>query len=155
PPRGGRASSRRGRGRRPRGLGARPASYGRRRAPPAGGSRVLPWRRGRVLGDAAHEEARRRRGRPLALLDAPDGFLALLDPLPEGVHVGTDLRGAPDVVVAFTRRRVVLARQLPKLGRAIHPDGMAWIAWPKRASKVPTDVTEDVVREEALALGLV
>ena len=55
----------------------------------------------------------------------------------------------------FTTGRAELARRLPALGRTVHPDGMLWIAWPKKASKVPTDVTEDVVRAEALPLGLV
>ncbi|HEX2303542.1 MAG TPA: hypothetical protein VHH57_07950 [Gaiella sp.] len=55
----------------------------------------------------------------------------------------------------FTTTRRELERRIEELGAAIHPDRMLWVAWPKRASKVPTDMTEDVVREVALPLGLV
>jgi hypothetical protein len=91
----------------------------------------------------------------VALLGAPDGFAATLEPLPDGVRVRTTTRGHLDLVVLFTTSRAELVRRLPPLGRAVHPDGMLWVAWPKKASKVPTDVTEDVVRAEALPLGLV
>ena len=60
-----------------------------------------------------------------------------------------------DVVLFFTTGRSDLERQIERLGAAIFPDRMLWIVWPKRASKVPTDVTEDVVREVALPIGLV
>ena len=59
------------------------------------------------------------------------------------------------MVVYFTKSRAAFRKRLPALARAIFPDGGLWIAWPKRASKVPTDMTEDVVREVALPLGLV
>jgi len=49
----------------------------------------------------------------------------------------------------------VLAREVPRLGRAVFPDASLWVAWPKKASGVPTDVTEDSIREVALPLGLV
>lgn len=55
----------------------------------------------------------------------------------------------------FTRSRRDLAARIDGLAAAIHPDRMLWVAWPKRASRVATDVTEDVVREVALPLGLV
>jgi hypothetical protein len=60
-----------------------------------------------------------------------------------------------DLVVCFVTERETLAERLEPLREAIRPAGMAWIAWPKRASKVPTTITEDVVRELALPLGLV
>jgi hypothetical protein len=88
-------------------------------------------------------------------VDAPAGFVQLLGPLPEGVRLKGSLRGGVDVAVCFVVERAVLRRRLRPLMRAIAPDGMAWIAWPKRASGVPTDITEDVVRDLALALGLV
>jgi hypothetical protein len=58
-------------------------------------------------------------------------------------------------VLCFVTARAELEARIQKLATAIHPDRMLWIAWPKRASKVPTDMTEDVVRDVALPLGLV
>jgi hypothetical protein len=91
----------------------------------------------------------------LAWLDAPEGFEATLGPLPGGVERAGGLDGHLDLVVCFVTEREVLADRLGPLKAAIRPAGMAWIAWPKRASKVPTTITEDVVRELALPLGLV
>jgi hypothetical protein len=91
----------------------------------------------------------------VALLGAPEGFDDTLGPLPDGVTVTRRLGGHRDVVVLFTTERAVLAAKLERLRAAIAPDGMLWVAWPKKAAKVPTDVTEDVVREVALPTGLV
>jgi hypothetical protein len=63
--------------------------------------------------------------------------------------------GTYDAIHAFTKSRAELAAGLPKLRRHLNSDGMIWISWPKKSSKVPTDVTEDVVRAEALKLDLV
>lgn len=60
-----------------------------------------------------------------------------------------------DVVHAFTKQRGEIEDSLGRLQDAIRRDGMIWVSWPKKASKVPTDVTEDVVRAEALKLDLV
>ena len=60
-----------------------------------------------------------------------------------------------DVVHFFTKERAALVAALPFLGGIIKPAGMIWVSWPKRASKVPTDVTEDVIRELALSMDLV
>jgi hypothetical protein len=94
-------------------------------------------------------------GTRAALLDAPDGFDATLGELPDGVEVATRLGGSFDLVVVFVTRRAQLERRLGALRRAIAPDGMVWVAWPKRASGVETDMTEDVVRDVALPTGLV
>jgi len=91
----------------------------------------------------------------LALIDAPEDFDATLGELPDEVDIRRSARGSADVLVYFTKSRAAFRKRLPVLGRAIFPDGGLWIAWPKRASKVPTDMTEDVVREVALPLGLV
>lgn len=64
-------------------------------------------------------------------------------------------RGGYDAVHAFTRRRAEIEGHLGDAEGSIRRDGMIWVSWPKKASKVPTDVTEDVVREEALKLDLV
>jgi hypothetical protein len=63
--------------------------------------------------------------------------------------------GEFDLIHAFTRSHGEIATGLAKLQKAIKPDGAIWVSWPKRASKIPTDVTEDVVRAEALKLDLV
>ena len=94
-------------------------------------------------------------GHVVAALGAPADFTAALGQLPAGVHVVHDLRGHRDVVVAFFSVRALFERRLAALTRAIFPDGGLWIAWPKKASKVATDITEDVVRAVALPTGLV
>ena len=93
-------------------------------------------------------------GGTFALVDPPDGAAALLDPLPDGAR-RIARPAAADVVIAFATARATLARHVEELAPAIFPDRTLWVAWPKRASKVPTDITEDVVREVALPLGLV
>ena len=60
-----------------------------------------------------------------------------------------------DMAHIFVTLRADLAKQLPGLRNVLAPDGMIWVSWPKKAAKVPTDITEDVVRAEALPLGLV
>ena len=94
-------------------------------------------------------------GARLALIDAPPDFDEALGALPEGVTTHTTLRGGVDVAMCFVTERRTLERRIEALGRAVFPDGAAWIAWPKRASGVPTDMTEDIVRAVALPLGLV
>jgi hypothetical protein len=90
-----------------------------------------------------------------AYVSAPDGFDALLGELPDGVTVRKQLRGPLDLIVCFVTARRELEQRLPKLRAALAPAGMLWIAWPKRASGVASDMTEDVVREVALPTGLV
>jgi hypothetical protein len=86
---------------------------------------------------------------------APDGFAALLGELPDAVRVLARPAAGLDLVVLFVRSRAQLERRLAGLHAKLRQDGMLWIAWPKRASKVPTDMTEDVVRDVALPRGLV
>jgi hypothetical protein len=94
-------------------------------------------------------------GARVAFLDAPDDFADTLGALPDGVTVRERLRGPLDVIVCFILRRADLERRIDRLKAALDPAGRLWIAWPKRASKVETDMTEDVVRDVALPLGLV
>jgi hypothetical protein len=93
-------------------------------------------------------------GGTFAVVGGPETTDELLAPLPRGARQVDELADA-DVVLAFTTVRADLAGRLPALAEAIFPDRLLWVAWPKRASKVTTDVTEDVVREVALPLGLV
>jgi hypothetical protein len=94
-------------------------------------------------------------GARVAVIDAPAGFDAVLGELPPDVKVRSRLRGPLDVVVAFFLERRALERRIGALRAALDPAGGLWIAWPKRSSGVPTDLTEDVVREIALANVLV
>jgi len=94
-----------------------------------------------------------RPGDDLALLGAPDRFS--LDDLPPGVETRRRAQGRFDVVVSFHSRRADLAQRFPGLMRVLAVDGGLWVAWPKRASGLPTDITEDVVREVALPTGMV
>jgi hypothetical protein len=95
-------------------------------------------------------------GDELALIGAPEGFDDRLGELP-GVAVHTDLAGSArfDVMVVFVTWRAELEAELDRLRARMAPACGLWIAWPKRASKVPTDMTEHVVRELALPTGLV
>ena len=88
-------------------------------------------------------------GHRVLVLGAPEGF-ALDD-----VRVLTTARGKADVILSFHDRRADLARRMPQLRALMEPAAGLWIAWPKRASKLPTDLTEDVVRELALENTLV
>ena len=93
----------------------------------------------------------------VALLDAPDGFVPTLTPLPRDVALHAELAAAEsfDVILFFTKSRADLQRRFRALMKVLHPDGGLLVSWPKKASGVATDITEDVVREIALAAGLV
>lgn len=96
-------------------------------------------------------------GCKLALASAPQAFAATLGKLPEGVkpvRLGR-AKGPFDVIVAFFARELDFKTELPKLEAMMEQSGGLWIAWPKRASGVATDMTEDVVRKHALPRGLV
>jgi hypothetical protein len=96
-----------------------------------------------------------KEGHTVALVGAPVGFVDALDGMPPDVTIRTRLAGHAEVIVTFHTKRAVLERQVPKLLDVLDVDGGLWIAWPKKASKVPTDVSEDTVREVFLPLGLV
>jgi hypothetical protein len=94
-------------------------------------------------------------GHTVGLIGAPEGFVDTLEPLPSAVTFRTTARGRLDVAIVFVTERLELERRLDGLSRAIFPDGAIWVAWPKKASKVATDITEDVIRDVVLPTGLV
>ena len=97
-----------------------------------------------------------RPGMRVALLAAPERYVEdVLAPLPEDVAVRTSLRGTFDVVHLFVERRAELERRFAACKAAMEPASAFWVSWPKQASKRPTDLNENVVREIALAGGLV
>ena len=94
-------------------------------------------------------------GASVALLAAPANFSRTLTPLPEGVEVREQARGKLDVIVFFATRERELARRFPVMARALQPAGGLWVAWPKKASCVATDLTFDPVQQTGLDCGLV
>ncbi|MGH3339820.1 MAG: DUF3052 domain-containing protein [Propionibacteriaceae bacterium] len=95
-------------------------------------------------------------GMSIALLNAPHNLDTVLGEPPESATTSRRLTGHRDLVLIFITRQVDLASRLPALTSAIAPNGMIWVAWPKRASKIDTDMTEDVIRDIVLpSSGLV
>ena len=97
-----------------------------------------------------------KEGSRVALLSAPEGFEAELAPLPGGVELSRQLAGEGlDVILLFVTERDDLERRFLSVARHLQPAGGLWVAWPKKSSKVPTDVDQTVVMEIGLATGLV
>lgn len=94
-------------------------------------------------------------GMVVAVINEPDDFRSLLDPLPDDVTFRSDLRGNIDLAIAFFLERSKLKARLPSLARAVYPDGGLWLAWPKKASGVETDIGGNDIRELGLAAGVV
>jgi hypothetical protein len=94
-------------------------------------------------------------GSKLFTSSAPANYSSLLSPLPEGVNFVKSITPATDVVHLFATTKSKLASALEKSLLKIRPDAAIWVSWPKKASKVETDITEDTIREVALPLGLV
>jgi hypothetical protein len=91
----------------------------------------------------------------LAVIDDPGHFLALVDPLPPNVALRTSARGKASVAVFFADRIATLERRIDSLGRLVFPSGAVWVCWPKKASNVDTDMSEDAIRSVVLERGLV
>lgn len=91
----------------------------------------------------------------VAAVNAPDGLDEWLAPLPDGVRVVRRLPRQADVVLTFVTEQRKLVAAWPKLTAVAGDHGAVWVCWPKKASKVPTDMTEDVVRAVALPTGWV
>ena len=91
----------------------------------------------------------------VVLLGGPPGYRALLGALPAGATIVTRLPRVARFIHLFARLRIELEAALPRAAGALADDGMLWVSWPKRAARLPTDLTEDVLREIGLPLGLV
>jgi hypothetical protein len=91
----------------------------------------------------------------LVALGAPREYRSWLGKLPPGLDLVSKTGASPRAVHVFSTKRSELERQLPALRARLEPSGFVWVSWPKKASKVPTDVTEDVIRGIALPLGFV
>ena len=94
-------------------------------------------------------------GAEVALVGSPAGFREALTPLADGVRVHSRPRGELDLIVLFTTQRSELLRRFPELGATLTPAGGLWIAWPKKASSIETDLSFEVVQRVGLDAGLV
>ena len=94
-------------------------------------------------------------GHRVMLTATPDHYFDLIEPLPDNVTFSTRFRRDIDVWHYFSKSASELKRRLPEMRKRIRQDGMIWVSWPKKASGVVTDITEDVIRHVAIPLGLV
>jgi hypothetical protein len=94
-------------------------------------------------------------GSKLFTSGAPENYSSLLRPLPAGVDFVKSITPATDVVHLFATSKARLASALARSLSKIRPDAAIWVSWPKQASTVETDITEDTIRDVALPLGLV
>ncbi len=94
-------------------------------------------------------------GLRVAVLNEPEGYRGWLAPLPPGVVFTTRPDAQADVVHSFVVERSALQTQLTSWRHLLRADVALWISWPKKASKVPTTLTEGTIRELCLPLGWV
>ena len=86
---------------------------------------------------------------------APSNYRGMLAPLPDGIDFQARVSKTTDVVHLFTRSKAELAKNLVAWLKVLGPDAAIWVSWPKKTSKVETDITEDTIRAVALPMGLV
>src|SRR5215831_5735872 len=91
----------------------------------------------------------------LLFVDAPPHFGELLGDLPDTTSFVTDASSQLDFIIVFVEQAAALKHQFTPLGARLVPNGMLWVAWPKKAAKVATDLNDNVVRQIGLDAGLV
>jgi len=82
-------------------------------------------------------------GSSIAIINAPDGYLKELEPLPEGVKVAESLKGKFDWLQLFVKNKAEIDKLAPRVFKALKPESMLWISFPKGTSKIQTDLTRD------------
>ena len=113
-------------------------------APPAGYSGTPLVKK---LGIKANSE--------LCVINAPSNYAALAAPLPDGVRTTETFTPGADLVHLFVTLRIDLESALTGIRPKLKAEGVVWVSWPKKASKAPTDITEDTIRAVALPMGFV
>lgn len=88
-------------------------------------------------------------------IDAPENYPELLAPIPENVSITENRLVGADLIHLFSNTRDGLFAELARAVREIKQDGAIWVSWYKKAAKLPTEITEDTIREAAFPLGLV
>ena len=91
----------------------------------------------------------------LVAVNAPKSYRKLLEPLPAAVQFSSKIDKTTDIVHVFSADKSELARELVSYRKKLRANAAVWVSWPKKTAKVPTDITEDVVRDLALPLGFV
>lgn len=94
-------------------------------------------------------------GSKLYVVQPPKDYLKVIAPVPNGVKVASRMSGDIDIVHVFSAQKSQLLQALRVCLDKLKPNGAIWVSWPKKASKVTTDITEDTIRAIALPMGLV
>ena len=94
-------------------------------------------------------------GIELLVVNGPENYRKLVEPLPDNVKLVSSLSDTTGMVHLFVTRKAELVRLLKSFRAKLNTSGVIWVSWPKKAAKVPTEVTDNTVREVALPLGFV
>jgi hypothetical protein len=95
-----------------------------------------------------------KNGFRVALVDPPQEVFKELKPHLDNCEMA-DGKSAIDFSIVFTKSKAALAQEFRRITKQLAPTGMLWVSWPKKSSGVPTDLTENIIREIGLAAGLV
>lgn len=96
-----------------------------------------------------------KEGAQVHAVGAPREYERLISPLPEGATINARLSNNTDLVHLFATQKTQLTKKLKTYRGKLRPTAAVWVSWPKKSAKVPTDITEDTIREIALPLGFV
>jgi hypothetical protein len=96
-----------------------------------------------------------KEGSRMLLIEEPENYQSLLRLLPASVSFGRQANDTIDLVHLFVTRKEELQKHLVFLRKKLRADASIWVSWPKKSSKVPSDIVEDTIREVALPLGFV
>jgi hypothetical protein len=94
-------------------------------------------------------------GMEVYVIGCPVSYRELVEPLSEGVSFADELARNLGLVHVFTTSKAELAETLHSCRSCLGPQAVVWVSWPKKSAKIPTDISEDTVRELALPLGYV
>jgi hypothetical protein len=105
-------------------------------------------------GKTVAEKLGMKDGTRMFVVNPPADYASLVGPAP-GVVSSSRMGANVDIVHLFVTRRIALEGHLQKLRKSLRPNAAVWVSWPKKASRVPTDITEDTIRKIALPIGFV
>lgn len=94
-------------------------------------------------------------GMQVCFINTPENYEDLLGPLPDDLTIHTTVQPQSDFIHFFTKEKLTLETEFPALKAALAMDGMLWISWPKKASKIETGLNDNIVRTIGLEQGLV